>query len=191
MREHFELFDKSGYCPYCASKLEPETYDYYDDGNMHHEGWYKGYTGKYYCPYCDTKYKEQLEKEKEQLEKEKKQKAQKQYEEKVSKYDNEYKYYLEIRELDNLYTLKLTMKEVEALRHLINQNDRFKELDLHHAFKELNHIYLNCDYENKVTPAQRKCIDLIEKNTKHKFYGKTLSSARLFISKYIEESKRG
>ena len=48
--------------------------------------------------------------------------TQKQYEEKVSKYDNEYKYYLEIRELDNLYTLKLTMKEVEALRHLINQN---------------------------------------------------------------------
>ena len=86
MRKHFELFDKSGYCPYCASKLEPETYDYYYDGNMHHEGWYTGYTGKYYCPYCDTKYKEQLEKEKEQLEKEKKQKAQKQYEEKVSKY---------------------------------------------------------------------------------------------------------
>ena len=85
----------------------------------------------------------------------------------------------------------LELTAIEDFEEKGKTDDRFKELDLHHAFKELNHIYLNCDYENKVTPAQRKCIDLIEKNTKHKFYGKTLSSARLFISKYIEESKRG
>lgn len=32
-------------------------------------------------------------------------------------------------------------------------------------------------------------IKLIEKNTNHKFYGRTKESAREFISKYIEESQ--
>ena len=183
MSEHFELFDKSGYCPHCQSKLEPETHDYYDYSDMHHEGWRTDYTGYYYCPYCDARYRQEQEKKQKEIE-------QKQYEEKVSKYENEYKDYLEIRELDDIYSLNLTMKEVESLRRLINQNDRFKELNLHHAFKELDHIYLSEHHDEPVTHPQRKCINIIENNTCHKFYGSTLLSAREFISKYIDESKR-
>lgn len=185
MSEHFEIYNKAGWCPHCGRELTAEegsVWRGYRD--IHHSEKIIHYTGRYYCIDCDEKYREQLKREQ-------KEKEQKEFDENVKQYNKEYEDYLEIREQDNLYTLNLTIKEVQALRLLINQNDTFKELDLHHAFKELDHIYLYCDYKNNVTPAQRKCIDLIEKKTKHKFYGKTLLSARLFISKYIEESKRG
>lgn len=180
--EYVKLYNHSGYCPHCKSKLEPQMHSYYDNRDMHHEGWVSEPTGYWYCPYCEEQRKIDVEKKQKEIE-------QKQYEEKVSKYENEYKDYLEIRELDSLYTLNLTMKEVEAVRRLINQNDRFKELNLHHIFKELNHIYLSEHHDEPVTHPQRKCINIIENNTCHKFYGNTLSSAKLFISKYIEESK--
>ena len=95
---------------------------------------------------------------------------------------------MDIRKQDKLFTIELTFEEINSLRKAINSQDRFKNYDIHNAFNVLNRVYLD-GIEDTVTQKQRNCIKLIEKNTNHKFYGRTKESAREFISKYIEESQ--
>lgn len=168
-------FFKIKRCPVCGDELIEETKEFYDYWTGITDEWG---TGKYYCPNCKKIEKKKLEEQ-----------AQKRYEQECKKYDLEYQEYLKIRQHDNIYDIKLTMKEIEALRKLVNTNDRFKDYDIHHAYETLTQTYLNSK-GNTVTPKQNNVIKLIEKNTTHKFYGKTLESAREFISKYISESKK-
>lgn len=161
-------------CPVCGETMYEKTTKFYDY-------WTRittvNHTGEYYCPHCEEVTKQRA-----------KEQAQKRYEEKCKKYDNEYQEYLDIRKQDKLFTIELTFEEINSLRKAINSQDRFKNYDIHNAFNVLNRVYLD-GIEDTVTQKQRNCIKLIEKNTKHKFYGRTKESAREFISKYIEESQ--
>lgn len=163
-------------CPVCGETMYEETKKVHDDRISTGGDYFVG-TWKYYCPHC-----EEVARQK------RKEQAQKRYEEKCKKYDYEYQDYLKIREYDDVYNIELTMQEIQALRKLVNTQDRFKDYDIHHAYNVLTSTWVNSN-DNTVTLKQHNCIKLIEKNTNHKFYGKTLESARKFISMYIEESQ--
>lgn len=161
-------------CPVCGETMYEETTKFYD--------YWTGITtvnptGEYHCPHCE-----------EVAEKYAKEQAQKRYEEKCRIYDREYQEYLDIRQYDTLFTIQLTFEELQALKGLRGKQNRFNKFTVRCAYDRIDSA-TSCDWRNTVTEKQRNCIKLIEKNTKHKFYGRTKESAREFISKYIEESQ--
>ena len=166
-------------CPICGETMYEETIIVHDTRISSGKDYTEG-TGEFYCPHC-----------RDVAEQKAKEQAQKRFEDKCKIYDKGYQEYLDIRKQDNVYTLRLTTNEIQALRMLVDRNKNFQNYDLYNAYEILTKTYLKYGYKNTITQKQRNCIDLIEKNTKHKFYGRTLESAREFISKYISESKKG
>lgn len=165
-------------CPICGETMYEETKIIHDYSISTGKDYTVG-TGEFYCPHCRDVAKQKAKEE-----------AQKRFEDKCKTYDKGYQEYLDIREQDNVYTLQLTTNEIQALRMLVDRNENFQNYDLYNAYEILTKVYLKNGYRNTITQKQRNCINLIEKNTKHKFYGRTLESARKFISKYIDESRK-
>ena len=166
---------KTKTCPICGGTMYEETKMVHDYSISTGKDYAIG-TGKFYCPHCEE-VAEQKAKEREQ----------KEYEEKCKKYDKEYQEYLDIRQYDQLFNVQLTCDELHALRSLRGKQNRCSEFTIRSAYNEIDTATL-IEWENTVTQKQRNCIKLIEKNTNHKFYGRTKESAKEFILKYIEES---
>lgn len=163
-------------CPVCGETMYEETKKVHDDRISTGGDYFVG-PGKFYCPHCA-----------EVAEKRAKEQAQKRYEEKCRIYDREYQEYLDIRQYDTLFTIQLTFEELQALKSLRGKQNRFNKFTVRCAYDRIDSV-TSRDWRNTITQKQRNCIKLIEKNTNHKFYGRTKESAREFISKYIEESQ--
>lgn len=82
----------------------------------------------------------------------------------------------------------MTFEELQALKSLRGKQNRFNKFTVRCAYDRIDSA-TSPDWRNTITQKQRNCIKLIEKNTNHKFYGRTKESTREFISKYIEESQ--
>ena len=163
-------------CPVCGEIMYEKTKTVHDD-RISSGGYYTVGIGIFYCLHCE-----------EVAERERKEREQKEYEEKCKRYDKEYQEYLDIRQYDQLFTVQLTCDELQALQRLRGKQNRFNKFTIRSAYDKID-TATSIDWENTVTQKQKNCIKLIEKNTNHKFYGRTKESAREFISKYIEESQ--